>query len=487
MLLYKPHENQIKIHQSQAKYRVVVAGRRFGKTALGLNEALYRALQLKNQIIWIILPHLKQAKEVYWIDPDVTRYFMPFVQQRLVAKNDSELSLHVLHTNSWIRLKGADNYESLRGSGLDLIIWDEVADVKPEAFEVLKPALADSPHHRSLYIGTPKGLNHFHDFAIYGDHEGIVPRYEKPISPQKNWETFHFSSYDNMSWPIGSTEKQAFIEYIDAQKSELHEKGRIAFFNQEYMASFEETAGRFFPKWTYATHVIERSLDLQNSKYVIGSFDWGRTDPMAWYAHAIIPQQYNGVRFNRIITFREVYGPAESPYEKAEQICRQIDYKKVQKTYCDPSMEIKLFDGSTSIINQLEKAIKQLTGDQPVLMPAMNRRPSRWAAIDNWMRTAPDGLPYWMITTDCPNLIRTIPLMVPDEHRPEDIDTTLEDHAIDSASYGIQYITWIDARLGKIDHTPTQSPGVLKPILPLDESKFANIKFSKTNRDWRSI
>jgi len=132
----------VKVHQSRAKYRVVVAGRRFGKSALGLNEAIARAFQLKNQIIWIVLPLLKQAKEIYWIDPDITKYFMPYVHLGLIKIDNSELSLKVLPTGSWIRIKGSDNPDSLRGSGIDLIIWDEVADVKEEAFEIIKPSLA---------------------------------------------------------------------------------------------------------------------------------------------------------------------------------------------------------------------------------------------------------------------------------------------------------------------------------------------------------
>ena len=159
--LYQPHVNQVKIHESTARYRVVVAGRRFGKSALALNEALARAFQLRDQIIWIILPLFKQAKEIYWIDPDIVKYFMPLVQRGLVKLNNSELSLHVKSTNSWIRLKGSDNYEGLRGSGIDLIVWDEVADVKELAFEVIKPSLADSPDHKMLYIGTPKGIKYF--------------------------------------------------------------------------------------------------------------------------------------------------------------------------------------------------------------------------------------------------------------------------------------------------------------------------------------
>jgi len=445
--LYSPHANQRLIHQSKAKYRTVVAGRRFGKSALGLNEALARAFQLKDQIIWIILPKKNQAKEIYWIDPDVTKYFMPYVQHGLINKNDTELSLHVKSTNSWIRLKGSDDPDTLRGSGLDLIIWDEAADVKEEAFDIIRPSLADSPYHRMLYIGTPKGLNWFHDFALQGDHRHIIPTFDKSITQKPDWETWHFSSYDNLTWEEGSPERIAFVKYIDEQRAEAEEKGKLAFFNQEYLASFEESAGRFFPRWTHRTHVFDNPV-LPNPKYERdGSIDWGRLAPMAWYAHAIIPQNFEGIKFNRIITFQEVYDNQKSPVEQAEQIHKKVDYGTIYRTYYDPSMDSKQDDGSISVADQFKKAFAKLTGKTVTMIPASNKRPPRWAAMENWMRIAPDGLPYWMISPNCKNLIRTIPLMMSDPNHIDDIDTTLEDHAVDSVSYFIQYIPWVDASI----------------------------------------
>ena len=249
--LYTPHKNQIVVHENKARYRVLVAGRRFGKTALGLNEALSQAIQLKDQIIWIVLPQRNQAKEVYWIDPATTRYFMPYVQHKILEINNSDLSLRCPKTNSWIRIKGSDNYESLRGSGIDLIVWDEVNDIDPRAFDVIKPALADSPDHRMLYIGTPGGLDHFHDLALMGNHSNNIPKFEKPIGVDSDYMTFHFTSYDNMSWPEGSRERDTFVKYIDRERKKAEETGKLSFFLQEYMASFEESAGRFFHKWSY--------------------------------------------------------------------------------------------------------------------------------------------------------------------------------------------------------------------------------------------
>lgn len=438
--LYIPHANQARIHASKARYRVVVAGRRFGKSALALNEALARAFQLKNQIIWIILPMFRQAKEIYWIDPDITKYFMPYVQGGLIKVDKNDLSLNILSTNSWIRLKGSDNYDSLRGSGLDLIIWDEVADTKSDAFGAIAPALADSPRHRVLYIGTPKGLNHFHDFALKGNHEGKIATYEKPVKTDEDWQTWHFSSYDNRAWPEGSFERAQFVKYIDKQRDEAEEKGKLAFFNQEYMASFEESAGRFFPKWTYASHVLPRVFTPHERYTRLASFDWGRTRPFAWYAHAIVPQNVDGVKFNRAITFKESYGTDKSPYEHAELITAQIDYKTITTTYPDPSVFKKLDDGSISIADQFAQAIYKLQKHKPSLIPASNKRVQRWAIMDDLMSTAPDGLPYWMITPNCTNLIRTIPSLVPDEHNMEDLDTLGDDDAIDGASYGLQYV-----------------------------------------------
>jgi len=458
--LYEPHANQIKIHSSKARYRVVVAGRRFGKSALALNEALARAFQLKGQIIWIILPLFRQAKEVYWIDPDITKYFYPYVQAGLIKVDRNDLSLNILSTNSWIRLKGSDNYDSLRGSGIDLTIWDEVADTKAEAFEAIAPALADSPYHRSLYIGTPRGLNHFHDFALRGNHKGTIPAFEKPILPNPDWETWHFTSYDNMAWPEGSYERKTFVEYIDGQRREAEEKGRLAWANQEYMASFEESAGRFFPKWTYKSHVLDKSFYPAEKFIRIGSMDWGRSAPFAWYSHAIVPMEYEKQKFNRVITFREVYGVDKSPYQQAQEIAAKIDYKTINKTYVDPSMWKKLDDGSASIIDQFKEAFEKIQKVNPIFVAASNKRVQRWAILDDWMRIAPDGLPYWMITQDCKDLIRTIPLMIPDKHNMEDLDTTLEDHAVDSVSYALQYITF-----APVSHKPIKSGIISKRFM----------------------
>lgn len=437
--LYEPHLNQQKIHQSTAKYRTVAAGRRFGKSALALNECLARAFQIPNQICWIILPLQKQAKEIYWIDPDVTRYFIPYVQEGLIKKDDSELSLRVLKTNSWIRLKGSDNYESLRGSGLDLIVWDEVDDVKPLAFETIKPALADSPYHRQLFIGTPKGQQKLHEFALKGDHNGIIPTFDSQVQPHEDWETWHYTSYDNMTWAEGTFERETFVKYIDQQRAEAEERGDLVFFNQEYLASFQQAAGTVFKEFNKTLHVISPLVPDETSDINL-SMDWGYSEHSAFscHAHKTIKETYDGQTFTRIVTFKEWYGNLKTPEEWAEIIFNDLRDMgmRPKRGYTDPAMHNTQTDGSISIAKLITDYWKK-KGFHCQLIRANNNRIARVATTHNWLKVAPDGIPYWVITQDNKNLIRTLPILIYDKNKVEDVDTTQEDHAYDDVSYNL--------------------------------------------------
>ena len=432
--LYTPHDNQRPIHASPARNKVAICGRRFGKSALLLNEAISLALQVPKQIAWIILPLYRQAKEIYWIDPDITQYFMPYVNAGICKADKSELSLYFKHTDSWVRLKGSDNYDSLRGSGLDFIGWDETDDIKPEAFDVIEPALADSPNHRQMYVGTPKGLGKLHDLALRGSHKIQIPDFGKKYTKDPDYESWHFTSLDNRTWPEGSKERTSFVRYIAERRVEAEEKGKLAWFNQEYMASFEQSSGRFFPTWSYDTHTIQTSMRAYPGAQVIETIDWGISNPFCWLAHLVVKEKYAGINFNRVYTFAELYGVGKTPSEWAKDIIRKREQygiltDSVSKIYVDNTMFSVVLDGSLSIVKQFNQSFSQQEGKTYTFERGSKNRKARWSSMMDWMRLAPDGKPYWIITKDVPNLSRTLPLMEPDELDIEDMNSKLEDHA----------------------------------------------------------
>jgi len=133
------------ISDSTARWRVVVAGRRFGKTHLAIRELCYHARQPQKDV-WYIAPTYKMARQIVWKKLKNRLQDLRWVEKT----NETELTIQ-LRNGSTIALKGADNYDSLRGVGLDFIVLDEFADIDPEAwYETLRPTLSD----RALAIGV---------------------------------------------------------------------------------------------------------------------------------------------------------------------------------------------------------------------------------------------------------------------------------------------------------------------------------------------
>ena len=230
------------------RFRVVVAGRRFGKTFLAIRELCYYA-RIPNQEIWYIAPTYRQAKQIVW------RKLKHKLQDLRWTKkvNESELTI-VLKNGSTIALKGADNADSLRGVGLDFMVMDEFADIKPEAwYEVLRPTLADK-QGRALFIGTPKGIGNWaHDL------------YQMPLDYPEVWHSFQYTTID------GGNVK---AEEIEAAKADLDERT----FRQEFMATFETYAGRIYYAFDRLTNV--QHLEKIDTSVLYTGWDFN-VDPMS--------------------------------------------------------------------------------------------------------------------------------------------------------------------------------------------------------------
>jgi phage terminase large subunit len=164
---YKPREQQRKIHDAVESHRfvVVVAHRRMGKTVAALNQLIHSALQCEkpDPRFAYIAPTYGQAKRVAW------DYLVNFTRPLDAAHNISELKVDFYGRR--IQLYGSDNPDSLRGQYFDGVILDEIGDQNPKIWnEIVRPALADRLGW-ALFLGTPKGANHFKDFRDRAEKE----------------------------------------------------------------------------------------------------------------------------------------------------------------------------------------------------------------------------------------------------------------------------------------------------------------------------
>ena len=164
---YKPREQQREIHNAVEgnRFVVVVAHRRMGKTVAALNQLIHSALQCEkpDPRFAYIAPTYGQAKRVAW------DYLVNFTRPLDAAHNISELKVDFYGRR--IQLYGSDNPDSLRGQYFDGVILDEIGDQNPKIWnEIVRPALADRLGW-ALFLGTPKGANHFKDFRDRAEQE----------------------------------------------------------------------------------------------------------------------------------------------------------------------------------------------------------------------------------------------------------------------------------------------------------------------------
>lgn len=228
---------QKKIFLSPARFRVVIAGRRFGKTVLGVNELLYEAQRGYRRNIWYIAPTYKLGKDLVW---EPLKEAIP--ASMIESKHETDLSITIRGFKSKISIKGADNPDSLRGRGLNHVVFDEFANIEPDTwFKVIYPALTDK-RGTGLFIGTPAGYNWAYDLAMYADR-------------QDGWEFFQYTTEEG-----GNVSKEE-LEYAQRTLSPKH-------YAQEFLASFEALANRVYSCFSRRNNVDSGVCDLGGELHI---------------------------------------------------------------------------------------------------------------------------------------------------------------------------------------------------------------------------
>lgn len=205
---------QQEVWNDQSRFKVIAAGRRTGKSRLAAWYLIVEALQSEKGHVWYVAPTQQQARDIMW------QQLLELAHPVITGSHVNNMQIKLVN-GSTISLKGADRPETMRGVALKFLVLDEYADIKPQVFEqILRPALADLKG-RAVFIGTPKGRNHFYDIYKQGQKE------------EKDWKSWHFTSLDN---PL-----------LDPEEVEVAKNSMSSFaFRQEFMASFEAPQSDLF-------------------------------------------------------------------------------------------------------------------------------------------------------------------------------------------------------------------------------------------------
>lgn len=386
---YQPHQVQKEIHKAQAwaRFQVVCAGRRTGKSTLGGHRlgpealsAYYQSGLSRNgrrKEFWIVGPEYTDAEKefrVLWNDLELMG--VPF--DKPGSYND--VNSGNMHISLWdgrfqVHAKSAKYPGQLVGEGLDGVILAEAAKLKPSVWhKYIRPMLAD---HRgwALLSSTPEGRNWFYDEYVRGQDPQERDAYSVRMPSWSN----------NILFPEGRLDP----EILSLERGMTEEK-----FKQEIGAEFNENVGAVFKRWEEDSHTDRLEYNPRYPIFI--AQDAGYTNPtvLLWLQVDV---------FNNVNVLAEYYERGRTPDEVIDEVL------------ADPRLSTLTRAAVALYPDPADPGTAQMMGRKFGVSVEGNTGGSldvRLNLIRRWLRKTPDQVPTDednpVLTVDrrCRNLIR---------------------------------------------------------------------------------
>ena len=386
MIKWNVNQTRKDILNDPSRFKVLVCGRRWGKTILSLMYLLKDPFQ-EGERRWFITPTYRQGKMIVF--PILRQMFAGFVGAKL---NESEMSV-IFENGAELAVKGADNEHNLRGVELTKCVMDEMAYIKPHVWEeIIYPMLATT-QGSVLFIGTPSGYDVMYDLYSKGQTE-------------PDWKSWQFKTIDGGFVPA---------EEIARAKRTMD----ATLFRQEFEASFESTGNR--AAWNF-----DREIHVKKAKEIPNSLWWGCDFNVAAMTAVLACQYTDGTihYFNEVVLKNS---NTEEMARKMKAIAPNIE------VYPDPAGKAR---STTS--NRSDFAILQ---DFGFLIRAKRSHPSHIDRLNALNRKLLDAEGNVTMTVDpkCIYLIKDLEQVQRDKKGGIDKSKLELTHALDACSYAIAY------------------------------------------------
>jgi len=383
---------QKEVIECSARFRVLISGRRFGKTFIAINE-LARFARYPKKRVWYVAPTFRMAKQIVWSE------LLDRLDKHKWIKNTNHSDLTVtLKNNSTISLRGADNEQSLRGVGLDFLCMDEFADIKEMAwYEVLRATLSDKNGH-ALFCGTPRGYGNW-SYNLFTKKD-----------EDENWASFQYTTLEGGQVPHAE---------IEQAKADLDERT----FKQEYEASFVNYAGNIYYNFDRVGNVIRKYERKTNVIHVGMDFN---ISPMVCVVAEIIN--------NNVYIFDEIQLFSSNTNEMADEIHNRYQGNHIF-IYPDPACkQSRTSAGGKTDLSILKNAgfdIK-VRNFHPLIRDRIN-------AVNSKLQNT-KGEKSLFIASNCKNVIKSIERQIYKEGSSVPDKTSGYDHFNDALGYMIEFL-----------------------------------------------
>ena len=427
MEIWKPHDGpQTKALEVRGIYELLYGGARGGgKTDAGLawmlidtDHPMYRGLVIR-----------KNSEDLSdWIDR--ARRMYPHAQisgKPPVIRFPSKAEIRTGH------LKDDQAYSKYQGHEYQRMLLEELTQI-PEELSYLKllsscRSTVPELEPRVFSTANPGGKGHAWVKSRFIDRASPYTAFKDPISGR--YRMFVPATVEDN--PTILTHDPDYVRFLESLPEPLRSAWRSG--------DWDVFAGQYFIEYHPNTHClnVEEANKIGfgnpwNRKYI--GMDWGYANPFCALWLEVTPD-------DTVFVYRELYGKEKHPIEWADDIVRLSQGEEIHMVLADPSMWIRnpmswnnpgtAMYSDKSIAQSIESGI-----DYPIV-PANNNRVNGWMNMARLLHYTDKSRPN-LYFVDCPNLARTLPLMLRDDKNPEDIDTTLEDHCVDALRYGLTHV-----------------------------------------------
>jgi len=386
MINWTVNKTRRKILNNKSRFKVLVCGRRWGKTVLSLMYLLKDEFK-PNERRWFITPTYRQGKMIVF--PILRQMFAGFDNAKL---NESEMSV-VFSNGAELAVKGADNEHNLRGVELTKCVMDEMAYIKPHVWEeIIMPMLATT-QGECLFIGTPSGYDMMYELYSKGQAD-------------KEWQSWQFTTLEGGFVPK---------EEIELAKRTMDE----VVFRQEFEGSFETTGNRAAYNFDRGTHCTKSGE--------LSSYLWWGVDFNVDFMTAVLACQYTDGTVHFFDELRLKNSNTEEIALAMKKIAPNIE------CYPDPAGKAR---STTS-----RRSDHQILRDHGFLIRAKKAHPShidRLNALNRKLKDA-EGKVGMTIDPSCVYLIKDLEQCQRDKKGGLAKDNMELTHALDACSYAISH------------------------------------------------
>ena len=327
---WAPHPLQREVLESSARFQVVSAGRRAGKTQMGAYRLLpewFATLRDRDQLqarghrreYWIVGPEYSDAEKEFRVAWDAFRALG--VQLDAGSRNNpasGDMRISALDSRFIVEAKSAKYPESLVGEGLSGVIMAEAAKLSRSVWDrFIRPTLADFAGW-AVFTSTPEGRNWFYDLWAAG---------QDPSRPE--WASWRAPSWvnpyvyrqptDETALAVlaelreaGQTYPRHLTSQIDPEVLDLFLSMSPEAFDQEIAAQFNTYVGRVFKTFNEEVHVTDQGF--MPGWYTYACADFGFTNPFVWLVLQVDPHR------ERVHVVKEYYETGRTTEEAAADI-----------------------------------------------------------------------------------------------------------------------------------------------------------------------